>query len=205
MRLDQRTFTGDRRGIDIGHHLHRMRIAHRNHRHQALRTGQGQRPEQVNTLRNRRQTRGVEGHSRGLEHRCAHVDRHPPVVFEARHDDAGLRAHADRARLGEALVTHEAHETARAVAALLDFGAVGVEDAINEIDIRTIGGLDQQQLVSAHTKVPIRQPAPLLSRQIDFLTHAVEHHKIVARALHLGELELHRLIIAQPPARAQSA
>jgi hypothetical protein len=49
--------------------------------------------------------------------------------------------------------------------------------------------------------LPISQPTPLLRRQIDFLAHAVEHHKIVARALHLGELELHRRIIAQSPGK----
>ncbi len=38
------------------------------------------------------------------------------------------------------LVMHEAHEAARAVAALLDLAAVGVEDAVAEIDIRRDAG-----------------------------------------------------------------
>ena len=97
---------------------------------------------------------------------------------------------------GQALIAHEAHEAARAIAALFDFTAVGVEDAITEINPGGRGRLDQHHLVGADTEVPVGQQAPLLGLEPHALAHAVEHDKIVAGALHLGELQLHDRIIA---------
>jgi len=67
--------------------------------------------------------------SAGAKRGAAHVHRDLAIVEQARLDHAGRGFHADRGFVGEALLVYEAHEAARAVAALLDFAAVGVEDA----------------------------------------------------------------------------
>ena len=60
------------------------------------------------------------------------------------------------------LIVHEAHEAARAVAALLDLAAVGVEDAVAEIRFGVLGGFHQQDLVAAHAEMAVGQQAQLL-------------------------------------------
>ena len=53
---------------------------------------------------------------------------------------------------------HELDEAARAVAALLDLAAVGIEDAVAEIRARRLRLLDHQDLVAAHAEMAVRNP-----------------------------------------------
>ena len=124
MPLDQRPVRRDRRGIDVGDALHRVRIAHRHHRHFDLRPspssiGHSGKP----STRARRQPGGVERHARRIEVGRAHVDGDAAVVLHAQLERGGSSSRRDRPLVGEALVAHEAHEAARAVAALLDLVA----------------------------------------------------------------------------------
>ncbi len=80
-------------------------------------------------------------------------------------------------------------EAASAVAALLDLAAVGVEDPVAEIDVGARWPLDQQHLVAADAEMTIGKARDLGGVEVDALADAVEHHKIVAQSLHLGELE----------------
>jgi len=64
--------------------------------------------------------------ARRLELRHAHVDGDAAIGFELRHDHARLRADANLSLLREPVFAHEAHEAARAVAALLDLAAVAL-------------------------------------------------------------------------------
>jgi hypothetical protein len=82
---------------------------------------------------------------------------------------------------------HEAHETARAVAALLDFAAVGIEDAVAEIGVAAGGRFHQQYLVAADTEMAVGDEAQLCRRQFYFLGKGIEHHEIVAQAVHFSE------------------
>ena len=89
----------------------------------------------------------------------------------------------------QALVAHEAHEAARAVAALLDLAAVAVEDAVAEIDARARRcGSTDQHLVGADAEAAVGQ-APHLRRasSVERRARRVEHDEVVAGALHLGE------------------
>ena len=122
--------------------------------------------------------------------RHAHVDGHLPVRFEPRHDQSARRLHADLALVGQAVVAHEHDEAARAVAALLDLAAVGVEDAVAEVRV-TLRALDDEHLVAAHAEAAVGQRANRVRRQVDTLAHAVDDDEIVAQPLHLGELERH--------------
>src|SRR6266545_635515 len=85
----------------------------------------------------------IEGHAFGLEYRRAHIDAHLPVGLEARDDDPGERFDAYLLLLCQSLVVHETNEAARAVAALLDFSAVCVPDAVTEINVFSRGFLHQ--------------------------------------------------------------
>jgi hypothetical protein len=173
---------------------------HRHHRDPAFdAAGQRERPDGVLALGARHESRRVERHAVGLEDRRAHVDGHAAVALDAGHDHARLRPDADLVLVGQPLVAHEAHEAARAVAALLDLAAVGVEDPVDEVHVGAVGRLDQQHLVGAHAEVAIRERAPLRLGQRHALAHAVEHDEVVARALHLGEPQPHPAIIAQSP------
>ena len=82
-------------------------------------------------------------------------------------------------------------ETARAVAALLDLRAVRVVDTIVEVGARIARCLDQQDLVAADAEAPIGYEADLCGVQRECLAGGVEHHEIVAQAVHFGEGETH--------------
>ncbi|MNT45399.1 hypothetical protein D3C72_1819830 [compost metagenome] len=142
-------------------------------------------------MRAGRQAFGAERHACRLQLGRAHVDRDLAVVLQRQRDHAVHHLHAHRALVGHALVGDKAHEAARAVAAVLDLAAVGIEDAVAEIDIRARGFLDHQHLVRAHAEVPAGERAPLRGGQVDLLADAVKHDKVVAGAMHLGELEFH--------------
>jgi hypothetical protein len=79
----------------------------------------------------------------------------------------------------------------RAVAAVFDFAAIRIEDAVAEIHIVARRFLDDQDLVGADAEMAAGQRAPLRVGQVELLVNAVQHDEIVAGAVHLGELEFH--------------
>jgi hypothetical protein len=52
-------------------------------------------------------------------------------------------------------------------------------------------GLHEQDLVGADTKTPVAQVAQLRACEVSGRARAVEHDKVVARAVHLGERKPH--------------
>ena len=74
---------------------------------------------------------------------------------------------------------------------MLHLAAVVVEDAVTEVDIGPCRTLDQQELVRPHAEVAVGNGSPLLGREVDRGLDAVEHDKVVARAVHLGEVQFH--------------
>src|SRR5690606_16767992 len=97
-----------------------------------------QRPQRFLAFTAAFEAAAVERHLVRREDGRAHVNRDAVVILEARLDDAAHGFDADRALVGQFLFGHEAHEGARAVAALFDFAAVGVVDAVAEIDVRLL-------------------------------------------------------------------
>ena len=75
------------------------------------------------------------------ESRRAHVDRHLAVRLQRGLDHATARFDADGATCRQPAPADELDETPRAVAALFDLAAVGVEYAIAKIDVRARRGL----------------------------------------------------------------
>ena len=86
---------------------------------------------------------------------------------------------------------HETHEAARAVAALLDFSAVGIPDTIAEIGVRALRLFHEQHLIAADAEMPVRESLRELRCDLDAPADAVDHDEVVARALHLGEFQYH--------------
>ena len=99
--------------------------------------------------------------------------------------------HPHRVLVGQALLAHEAHKAARAIAALLDLAAIGVVDDVFKVD--AVGGRrpHRQDLVGADAKVAVGQKTVVGGAQTQRPLGFVEHHKIVARALHLGKSDSH--------------
>ncbi len=136
---------------------------------------------------------GDEGDFGRVEARRAHVDTDLAVVLHVQFDDAALGFHADALFCGQALVQHEAGEAARTVAALLDLGTVGIEDAVAEIHFRVVRRLDDQQLVEADAGVAVTPLLGVLGLNVRVLADQVEDHEVVAQPMHLGKTQQHGL------------
>src|SRR5690606_36319297 len=69
-------------------------------------------------------------------------------------------------------------------------------NAVAKVRVRSCGGLDQEDLVGADAEMAIGQGTRALRRHVDGLAYAVEHDKVVAGAVHFGEIPDHGGIIA---------
>src|SRR5690606_3459361 len=168
--LEQRALRAHRRRLGARHDLHGMRIAHGEDRGVDL----------------------VPAHAQALDERLAvargpHVDAHLAVVLQAGGDRSRQRLDEDLALVGEPLGVHELDEAARAVSALLDFAAVGVEDAVAEVGLAPARALDDEQLVAADAEMPVGHARDLLRAETEGLARRIDDDEVVARALHLGE------------------
>ena len=123
--------------VDVVHALHRVRVAHRQHRHLHA----GRRSAPAATARSRlRVAAPARRQSNGM---CACSKSGAPMSTVTRpssrscSSSGGSRSRRRTAALvGQAALAHVAHEAARAVAAMLDLVAAGVEDAVAEVDAR---------------------------------------------------------------------
>ena len=94
---------------------------------------------------------------------------------------------------GQALITYKAGKASGAIATLLNLLTVGIENPVDKIDIRPVGGLHQQDLVRSHAETPISNLSPLRSRQSQCDGGGINNDKIIASALHFGKGQLHCL------------
>ena len=110
------------------------------------------------------------------------------------------------AALGSARVQKRG-DAARAVAALLHFAAVGVEDTIEHAVVRIARRLEHQRLVEADAGVPIGEGAHAIGidRCAGERGGGVEDEKIVSQPLHLHELDAHAASIADAITAARPA
>ena len=185
MPFDQRPFCRDRRCINIVDKLHCMRIAHR---------------QRVDFYRARadfqrigsRALRRFERYACGLEHGGAHIDGDQTVRLKARHDNARGGTDADLGGQRKAFVMHKAHEATRTVAALLDLATVGVEDTVIKIGTGAARQLDLQNLIAADAETTVGELAQLRNAQSQRRARRIEHDKVIAQPVHLGEWQFHR-------------
>lgn len=110
-----------------------------------------------------------EGHVSGLQSWWAHIHSDIAVLFELTLDAARTGLEPDSGLGGQAPVSDESDKTPGAVAALLSFGAVGVEYSIPEIRLGVPWRLDSEQLIKANPLVPVGELTNLFSPQPDIL------------------------------------
>src|SRR3954451_20696876 len=99
-------------------------------------------------------------------------------------------------------VAHVTQEAACAVAAMLHFLAVGVEDPVVEVGAWRSRTLDQQQLVAADPEVTIGDPAHTARVELHALADGIHHYEVVADTLHFGEAQPHQSALPQRGASA---
>jgi hypothetical protein len=134
------------------------------------------------------------GHKRNLGGRKlgrAHIDRDPIQIINAQFNNAAGGFHAQHIFTRESALAHKARKTTRAIAALLHLGAICIKNAIAKIDIGGFWRLYHQQLVKPHAEMTVGELADLLWSQPQALADQINHHEIVAEAVHLGELQTH--------------
>jgi chromosome partitioning protein len=170
-----------RRGFDVRHSQHHMRVAQRERAHFDVLTFDRQRKRR-----------------RLVEHRYAHVHRHQSVVSNARTHVAAGAAHDEIAAQLRRARIQQRRDTARAVAALLDLAAVGIKYSIEHPACGIARSLEQKGLVESHTGMAIREGAkrPLIKVSISGDGGGVEYQEIVAQPLHLQKLDAHTASIA---------
>src|SRR5260363_242134 len=103
----------------------------------------------------------VSAPARRLKHRLAHIHCNLTVAPHLKQNESCLHLNGNLAFPSQSQRIRELCNTSRAVAALFNFNAIGIKNAVSEICIRSVRALDDQHLVRANSKAPIRQPAPL--------------------------------------------
>ena len=161
---------------------------------------QRQRPHLPAALGQRRQSCGIERHAGQIKHRRTHVHAHAAIRLLGQFDHAVFHFHAHRVAGRQPLPAHVAHKAARAVAAVLHFMAIVVDDVF-EIHIRRGRGPHAQNLVGPHAKVAVGQKTVLIRRQVQRRGRFVKHHEIVARPLHFGKAHSHGGGLSGAPGR----
>src|SRR5260363_124925 len=99
--------------------------------------------------------------ARRFKHRLAHIHCNLTVAPHLKQNESCLHLNGNLAFPSQSQRIRELCNTSRAVAALFNFNAIGIKNAVSEICIRSVRALDDQHLVRANSKAPIRQPAPL--------------------------------------------
>src|SRR5690606_26384793 len=79
----------------------------------------------------------------------------------------------------------------RAVTALLDLAAVGVEDPVVRVALAVRCKRDEKQLIEADAEAPIREPAHGLTVRRGPIGRPVDDHEVVAETMHLREADGH--------------
>src|SRR5882757_688945 len=109
--------------------------------------------------------RRIERQIARFETGYAHVYRHDTPALHARVDEPGRAVHRDRTRARLPTPIEQGGDTARTVAALFDFAAVGIEDAIEDRGIRPSGLLQNQGLVETDAGAAVAELSELFRRR----------------------------------------
>src|SRR5688572_239244 len=138
------------RGAHRSHLDDRVWVTHRNRADLQLLLADAQRVDVSLARRLERQRRGIEV-------RHAHVERHVAVVVQFAVDAAAGTAEPHRA--ASEPTRDQAGDAAGAVGALFDLGAVGIEDAVEDVGARGTRRRQCQRLVEADAGVAVRETA----------------------------------------------
>ncbi len=209
MVLDQRALLGHRRGVDVVDDLHRVRIAHRQHRHRHDRAA------------------GMRAQARGA--RCASAPSgcgsRPAASKGTRAGSKIGRAHVDRRRGRRRPCAARSRPTASARArrpwsvrpcsrtkrrkqrAPLPHCSTSPPSALWITYWKSMpapgDGRTDEDLVGADAEMAVGQEAVLRGDEAQRRAGLVQHDEVVAGALHLGKANSHRRIIGRAPPHGQ--
>ena len=130
----------------------------------------------------------TEGYVFRQKARLAHIGHHAAVRLPLHADFSLHRLKWNRVARNVAPLKRKAPDAARTVAALLDFIAVAVEDAVAKRFAFLLRRVEQKQLIRADAESPVRQTAHKLRSYLYRFRHAVEDDEVVPGPLHLGEM-----------------
>ena len=86
---------------------------------------------------------------------------------------------------------HEAREAARAVAAHLAGAAVAVIEVPGPIRLARSRRHQQEDAIRPHAAMPVAEPHDLVAGKPDLSCPVINEHKVIPRAVHLGEIQNH--------------
>ena len=89
----------------------------------------------------------------------------------------------------QSFIGHETGEIACAVAALLDFAAVGVENPITEVGLLGRKPFYQQELVEAYAGMAVGPGGNRCRSGVERAADAVDNDKVVTQAVHFSEFQ----------------
>ena len=114
-------------------------------------------------------------------------------------DDAAVHFDTHRGFVGQAVAAHIAHKATRTVAAVFHLTTIGVVDHVFKVHIGLGGWSHTQDLIGTDTKVSVGNELVLVGAQTQEAVGLIEHHEVIARALHFGKSNPHVPIIIPPP------
>jgi hypothetical protein len=136
-------------------------------------------------------SRHIERERTGIEAGYSHIDGNDITAKDASVYQSRRTIHGDRTRRHASAPMEQGSDAARAVTALFDFDAVGVEYPVENSGLRPSGWLQNQRLVIPDTRMPVREPPELLTARHGLAGGRIEHDKVVTRSMHLREIDAH--------------
>lgn len=126
-----------------------------------------------------------QGNAPPIEADLSHVDADRPSVRRLGVEDARRGLYSGVRTIG--LAHHHRRHAARGVAARANLAAVGVADAHGNVGARIAGRLDDDQLIAANARMPIRQFAHLSGGKRNAPPARIDDDEVVAETMHFDE------------------
>jgi hypothetical protein len=112
------------------------------------------------------------------------------ITMEVGGDNARFGLKAEVTALSSALLD-KPRKTTRAIAAHFGEAAIVVVKLPRPISLSRDAGNEEYEPIRANTTMPIAKAHDLTAAEADGLRPIIEEHKIIARAVHLGEFQNH--------------
>ncbi len=135
--------------------------------------------------------RGLEGQRAGIEVRDAHVHGNEVVRPDPCLDEPSGAVQGHRAVAVATAVMEQGGDAPRPVAALLHFGAVRIEDPVEDRRLRAPRRFEYQGLIEADSGVPVGELPQPLGRGERAPGRCLENDEVVADPVHLREIDAH--------------
>ena len=171
-----------RRSLNIINQNHRMRITHIHaaYRHR-FQTDQDNMCQRIFRFTMRRHKRNFRRH----ETRFTHIDGNQTVIQQLRHNNPFGRFNQNFRFIRQTLIRDKTRKTTRTIATLLYFPTIRIENTIPKIDRIRRRLLHYQKLIEPHAAIAVCPLGQRRSQRIKVLFDGIDHHKIIAQAVHL--------------------